>query len=75
MCHVLGMNQVFYFCVLVMILLKVMDLIFILVISVMTWSEAEIRKLGTSLGLCEEGIARDTSCLGGIEDLEDVQNG
>jgi hypothetical protein len=68
------MDQVLFPCVLVMEFLEVVDLIFVLVVAVMTRSQSKIRELLALTDLLRPLISSDDTALIGVEDLEDLED-
>ena len=71
---VLRVYQIFLACILVVVLLEVVYLILVLIVTMMSRSEAKVGELFAILCVAEEGFSCDTSAVLGIKDLEDFYN-
>lgn len=74
MLDILWVDQIFHPGVFVVVFLKVVDFIFIFIISVVTGSQFGIGQLFSGTDRVDPSSACDQACPGRIEDPEDVEN-
>lgn len=74
MLDILWVDQIFHPSVFVVVFLKVVDFIFVFIISVVTWSQLGIGQLFPGADRVDPSSACDQACAGRVEDFEHIEN-
>jgi hypothetical protein len=74
MLNVFRMDKILNLRIFVVKFLEMVDFVLVLIVAMVTGSEAEVGQEFSSFGVFEERCARNDAALGRVEDAEDIQN-